>query len=147
MTTDWSLGKNQESQSNNQLWNIIGLSIYRDLNNATELNNLREDMKNDIWSPKLLFANALGERLTTVDEATVARAVKNAIPLEENLFNAVEEYQYLGQNVSIAIRRKYYQEMSCLFSLYKYPFDTQVRLAINHHFNLRKIVYTTFSAL
>ena len=101
---------------------------FRDLNNLTEFNDLSENDKTYLWSPKLEFVNALGPVTKGLDEATSIRLIKEEKDsLPEDFTLDREAKLFSGKTNSIALSRRYSQDHTCKFDLYYFPFDSQVQ--------------------
>lgn len=83
------------------------------------------DLKN-IWTPKMLFMNALGSVMTEVDDLTVANVDREGKGVIIGTEDPTEAVIFDGASNSILLRREYFFDFSCDFDLHLYPFDTQV---------------------
>ncbi|XP_059081415.1 uncharacterized protein LOC131879190 [Tigriopus californicus] len=99
---------------------------FQDLNAASLLNLLGKDDILRVWTPQLVFSNALGPYTTIVDTKTSMLIVMEDEPLLEDMTQAVESMLFSGGTNSIYMTREYYEDYACQFDLQYYPFDTQV---------------------
>ena len=100
---------------------------YKNLNEDKMMNGLSLQFTgHNLWTPKLTFANALGNFQTVTDEHAEL-FVEKIGPADPNSHKfANEAYSYSGKNGRIILKRKYYTDFSCIFELRYYPFDTQI---------------------
>eukprot|EP00095_Tigriopus_kingsejongensis_P009466 maker-scaffold1140_size60066-snap-gene-0.4 protein:Tk09466 transcript:maker-scaffold1140_size60066-snap-gene-0.4-mRNA-1 annotation:"cys loop ligand gated ion channel subunit" len=99
---------------------------YSDLNSASLLNSLSMEDMARIWTPNMIFVNALGPYRTVVDEQTTTLIIVEDDPLLEDMTQPIEAMLFAGANNSIYMTREYYQDNSCDFNLRFYPFDSQM---------------------
>ncbi len=102
--------------------------IFRDLKADETFNDLSQENKMIIWSPKVDVPNALGlTKGQLSDESTSIVLLKeNEENLPEDFSLSRESRLYSGKKNAVLLTKKYSQEHACSFNLFYYPFDTQV---------------------
>ena len=63
---------------------------------------------------------------TVVDDISVRTIVLEKTPSFHDLTKSMEYYDFDAYTNAINLEREYYQEFTCEFDLYYYPFDTQI---------------------
>ena len=102
--------------------------IFRDLKADETFNNLSQDNKKIIWSPKIDLLNALGPiKNQLIDDSTSVVLLKESEEtLPEDFTFSNEARLFSGEKNAVLLSRKFSQEHACNFNLFYYPFDTQV---------------------
>ena len=103
---------------------------YRNLKYDYYLNVLSEDDLDLIWYPKVVYHNIQhGEKIKRVSD--VSHLVWNVIRNEDNRFQLGDISQpenshlYEGSENKMMMKKQYYIEWICVFSMVWYPFDSQ----------------------
>ena len=102
--------------------------IFRDLKVDETFNDLSQENRKIIWSPKVDSPNALGPSKNQLnDDATSVVLLKESEEtLPEDFSFSNEARLFSGEKNAVLLTRKYSQEHACNFNLFYYPFDTQV---------------------
>lgn len=110
--------------------------IFRDLKADETFNDLSDDNKMIIWSPKVEVPNALGpvKGQLNDDSTSVILLKEDEENLPEDFSLSQEARLFSGEKNAVLLRRKFSQDHACNFNLFYYPFDTQV---CNLRFELR----------
>ncbi len=135
-------------------WNDRRLS-FSNLNLASEMNVIGEDVFGNIWTPQMAFSNVLGSYQVVADDQAEVILMRNrsSSPKISGLDSEIEgmwykscldlvtekgtqsdtncpllhaDLKYIGEDNPIQFSRQYYMDFTCDFDLLYYPFDTQV---------------------
>ena len=102
--------------------------IFRDLKADETFNDLSQENRKIIWSPKVDLPNAVGPTKNQLndDSTSVVLLKESEETLPEDFSFPNEARLFSGEKNAVLLTRKFSQEHACNFNLFYYPFDTQV---------------------
>ncbi|XP_076031153.1 uncharacterized protein LOC143019399 [Oratosquilla oratoria] len=99
--------------------------IFRNLKEASYLNQLSENEEQKIWSPAVTFKNSIGRKRSIKDVETYMTVLNNVMSKEINPKLAEEAQLFEGAYNPVIMSRVYSAVITCDFDLVLYPFDVQ----------------------
>jgi len=78
-----------------------------------------------IWIPQIIFANTESNIVTTLDEKSIGKVIRNGTFKRSLLEEDENIYKFRGDQNPIVVSRVYETDWICKYDLRWYPFDTQ----------------------
>ena len=105
-------------------WEDVRLT-YQNLHNITNLNKIEDDDIENMWKPSVDFANAVEPKTSEVDKKTTMLINKEHDPRPSSPRRSIEADVFEGDWATLIMRKEYFTQFVCDFTLYTYPFDQQ----------------------